>query len=666
MGPVNIASAEGREMRTLFERLFARFFLGVLAIGLASVELAAAQAKAPFTAKDWSGLHSASAIAVAPDGAILYRVSYGADKGSTHNEWWTIGADGAHATKLDLAEGFTPMGFSRDGHSLYGAWTVNHHPQFAVFRVDNGKAAVAPSTVVVLPRGIGSASPSPDGKRFVIAADPRPPDLLEDIRHVHEPELTSLYVVNADGTGGHWWCTDLKYISGGPILDEGSGAAAWSDDSASLAVLSELPRIGHHNVSTAIDVCSATGSRHITDIPNSVAGIAWANGGRDLAFLSTKSAVLTPEHVWTVPASGGSAEDRTPELNGTATDLAGDTHGHVWVLADHGVQNEVDEFRDGALKPVYRWPDGVIGGTPVTPEYTGEGAQIALTVGDPTHARNVAVPEGDHLRKLTHEGDAQLAPIDLGTVRDVHWTSKGGIALEGIATFPAGYVEGKKYPFLVLPHGGPEANDELSLDPLARIIAGLGYVVLQPEYRGSTGYGAAFLAAIYQHFGDRAFEDVDSATDYAIAQGWADPDRLAIFGWSAGGFMTSWTVTQTSRYKAAVEGAGITDWGPFLWTSDIQQIDYDDRWTDEDPQAFRKFSAVAFANKVTTPLLILHGEADQRVPTFQGIEFFQILAARGKTVRLVTYPGSPHFPTLWEQRLNVFQEIADWLHRYNK
>ncbi len=645
---------------------FARFFLGVLAIGLASVGLAAAEAKAPFTAKDWAGLHSASAIAVASDGAILYRVSYGADKGPTHNDWWTIGADGTHATKLDLAEDFTPMGFSRDGHSLYGAWTVNHHPQFAIFPVNNSKAAAAPSTVIVLPRGIGSASPSPDGKRFAIAADPRPPDPLEDIRHVHEPELTSLYVVNADGTGGAWWCTDLKYISGGPILGGGSGATAWSDDSASLAVLSQLPRIGHHDVSTAIDVCNATGSRHITDIPNSVAGIAWANNGREIAFLSTKSAVLTSEHVWTVPASGGSAEDRTPELNGTATDLAGDTQGHVWVLVDHGVQNEVDEFRDGTLKPVHRWPDGIIGGIPVSAEYAGAGSQMALTVGDPTHARNVAVPEGDHLRKLTHEGDAQLAPIDLGAVRTVHWTSKGGIALEGIATFPAGYVEGKKYPFLVLPHGGPEANDELGLDPLARIIAGLGYVVLQPEYRGSTGYGADFLAAIYQHFGDRAFEDVDSATDYAIAQGWADPDRLAIFGWSAGGFMTSWTVTQTSRYKVAVEGAGITDWAPFLWTSDIQQTDYDARWTDEDPEAFRKFSAVAFANKVTTPLLILHGEADQRVPTFQGVEFFQILAARRKTVRLVTYPGSPHFPTLWEQRLNVFQEIADWLHRYNK
>jgi dipeptidyl aminopeptidase/acylaminoacyl peptidase len=471
--------------------------------------------------------------------------------------------------------------------------------------------------------------------------------------------------VNADGTGGGWWCTDLKYVSAS-VLGGGAGALAWSADGQSLAVLSDLPRIGHHDVSTAIDLCSASGTRHITDIPNTVSGIGWADSGRDIAFLSTKSAVLTPEHLWTVPLDGGAAEDRTPSLNGTAMDLTSDVRGHLWVLVDHGVRNEVDEFRNGNLTTVWRWPDGVLAGLPVSSPYAGVSERTALTVGDPEHTHNVAVADGGQLRRITSEGDAQLASVELGVVRAVQWKSKAGISLEGIATFPASYVQGRKYPFLVLPHGGPEANDELSLDPLARTIAGLGYVVLQPEYRGSTGYGADFLAAIYQHFGDRAYEDVDSATDYAVAQGWADPGRLAIFGWSAGGFMTSWTVTQTGRYKAAIEGAGITDWGPFLWTSDIQQIDYDARWSDEDPDVFRKFSAVYFAKNVTTPLLILHGEADPRVPTFQGTEFFQILAARGKTVRMVTYPGSPHFPVQWEQRLNVMQEVTDWLEKYNR
>src|SRR6201999_4657757 len=245
----------------------------------------------------------------------------------------------------------------------------------------------------------------------------------------------------------------------------------------------------------------------------------------------------------------------------------------------------------------------------------------------------------------------------LGEVKILHRTSKDGTNLEGIVTFPADYTPGKNGRFLVLPHGGPEANDEFAFDSFSRLIAGLGFVVMQPQYRGSTGYGSDFLAAIYEHFGDRAYSDVDSATDFAIAQGWADPNRLAIFGWSAGGFMTAWTVTQTHRYKAAIEGAGITDWLSFIPTSDIPQTDYDARLQEKDVAPMLKFSAVMHADRVTTPLLILHGEADLRVPTFQGREYYILLAERGKTVRMVTYPGSPHFPRLAEQRRDVFKEI---------
>lgn len=653
-------------MRTRVERF--AFLWTALTFAAAAAMGQTKPAHGPFTAKDWAGLHSAHAAAVSGNGTILYSVAFGAEKGPTHTDWWTIGVDGKNAKKLEVPDAFHPMGFTRDGEGLYGGWKVNDHQQFAIFALKDGKLASAPTVIVVLPRGVGSASPSPDGKRLAMAADPREPDPKDAVRHVQEPEETSLYVVNADGTGGAWWCRDLKYISGTITVGGGASAAAWSADSNSLAVLSQVPHIGHHEVGSTIDVCSASGTRHVTDIANSVNGIAWTNGGKDLAFLSTKSLVLTPEHVWTVPAAGGTAEDRTPDLNATAVQLASDAKGRVWVSVNRGVRSEVDEFRDGVLKTAYRWPDGAVRGTPVESEYAGSsaGEQMAFTVSDPTHTGNVAVPDGDHLRMITHEGDEQVAGIELGPVEVVQWKSKGGIALEGIATFPAGYEKGKKYPFLVLPHGGPEANDELVFDAFSRTVAGFGYVVLQPEYRGSTGYGADFLAAIYQHFGDRAYEDVDSATDYAIEQGWADPNRLAIFGWSAGGFMTSWTVTQTHRYKAAIEGAGITDWGPFLWTSDISQVDYDARWTEEDPSAFSKFSAVYFAKNVTTPLLILHGEADQRVPTFQGTEYFQLLAARGKTVRMVTYPGSPHFPIVWEQRLDVMHELADWLTKYNK
>jgi dipeptidyl aminopeptidase/acylaminoacyl peptidase len=638
---------------------------GALAV-CASVGLAHAQTPAaprhPFVFDDMVALQSATPVAVTPDGkTILTRVDRGAMKGPAQREWRLIAADGGGSRVLELPDHFQPFGFTRDG-GLYGGYEVQKVQQLAILPVVSGGGVSTPSRIIPLPRGIRSARISPDGERFAILASPRAPDPLDEVRRVIEPEATSLFVVNTDGTKGAWWCDTLTQIADGPTS---GGPLSWSRDSSSLAVVSQTPKIGFKDLRSSIDVCTATGLRHVSDIASPVNGIAWTGDDRTLAFLSTTNTVLTPDHVWTVPATGGAAVDRTPNLVGSAMSLSGDPRGPIWVLVARGVQNEVDTFDDGALTPAARWPRGSVMGLPVFSEFATAPGQTAFAVGDPAHSANVAVLRGDALARITALGDDSLARVDLGPVRVVKWTSKEGVPLEGIATFPSGYQEGRRYPFLVLPHGGPEGNDHLALDSFSRIVAGLGYVVLQPQYRGSTGYGAEFLQAIYQHFGDRAYRDVDSATDFAIAQGWADPDRLAIFGWSAGGFMTAWTVTQTNRYKAAIEGAGITDWASFMWTSDVQQWDYDARWPEKDPQAFAQFSAVTQADKVTTPLLVLHGEADLRVPTYQGREFYEALAARRKTTRMITYPGSGHFPSAWEQRRDVFREIADWLARHN-
>jgi dipeptidyl aminopeptidase/acylaminoacyl peptidase len=638
-------------------------FCKAVVLALASSLAAVAADKHPFSVDDWAALRSARPIVVAPDGAtILYRVDFGGAKGPTNQEWRLIDADGTNARKLDVPEHFTPYGFARDGAALYGAFEVNRVTQLAILPLTSGAVGQTPSVVIMLPSGIHSAVLSPDGSRFAVLASPRPPDPLADVHAIVEPDETSLYVVNRDGTGGTWWCSSLKNIADSGLA--GSAVAAWSPDGSSLALLSQTPKIGFHEVRSFIDVCSAAGPRRVVEIRNAVSDVAWADGGRQLVFLSTTSSVLTPDHVWTVSISGGTPIDRSPKLDGSATGIRSDAHGNVWVLVNRGVQSEVDSFRDDTLTPAHRWPSGVVQ-LPANSELASAPDRPVFTVADPEHVENLAVLQGGTLRKITTESDEALAKVDLGPVRAVKWTSKEGTALEGIATFPAGYTAGRRDPFLVLPHGGPESNDTLRVDFFARLIAGLGYVVLQPEYRGSTGYGTEFLDAIYQHFGDRAYPDVDSATDFAISQGWADPNRLAIFGWSAGGFMTSWTITQTPRYRVAIEGAGITDWASFMWTSDVQQIDYDGRWPEENPNAFLQFSAVAHASQVTTPLLVLHGSNDLRVPTYQGREFFEALAAHGKTTRMVTYPGSGHFPGLWEQRRDVFREVAAWLGRHN-
>jgi len=607
--------------------------------------------KHPFGLEDYSQLHSAHPIDVSPDGKqILYEVNYDGAAGPVKQEWYLIDRDGKNSHKLKLPEHFEPTGFMKDGQSLYGQLEVRDSEQLAIVPLAEGDL----TQILALPRGINDVQISPDGRRFAVSADPRPEDPLEKVRAVVENNETSLYVVGIHGEDPAWWCSDLKNV----------GNIAWSSDGAKIAVLSSTPRIGYHNIRSFVDVCTSTGRRRVAEIPNAAAGIAWTADDRDIAFLSTTTNVLTPDHVWTVSASGGAPADRTPDLQGSALSLKGDTRGTVWVDIDKGVRIEVDTYRDGKVDTVYSWPNGSIMMQVFSP-FTTSPESPAFAVGDPAHSMNVAVAESAGLERITHVGDDLLANVNLGEVRVVNWTAGEGTKLAGIVTFPADYQSGKRYRFLNFPHGGPEGSDLLVFDFFARLIAGMGYVVIQTEYRGSAGNGSDFMNAIYQHFGDRAYSDVDSATDFGIAQGWADPNRLAMFGWSAGGFMTAWTVTQTHRYRAAVEGAGITDWLSFIPTSDIAQVDYDARIEEKDAAPFLKFSPVMFADQVTTPLLILQGESDRRVPTFQGREFFVLLKESGKTARMVTYPGSPHFPRLAEQRRNVFEEISAWLTKYN-
>jgi dipeptidyl aminopeptidase/acylaminoacyl peptidase len=639
-------------MKTSFLKLL--FALaGIACFTFAAGTGVAAADKHAFGIDDYSAIRSARAVAVSPDGkTILYRVSFNGTTGpADKHEWRVMDISGENARKLELPEKFEAFGFTKDGSALYGVLPVGNSGQLAVVPLGEGR----PTQIIALPSGIHGAIISPDGSRFAVLTDPRKADPLAGVHNVVENDETSVYVVGANGAEGAWWCPALVDVT----------EVAWSADGSQLAVVTQLPKMGHHELRSSINVCSATAARKVAEISNGTSGIAWSQNGQELIFASTSTPTITPEHVWTVPAAGGQPVDRTPNLVGTATTLAADPRGNIWVEMHNGVLTEVDAFRGGKLETAYQWPGGIVQGLPVFSPFVSASGAMAFNVGDPSHSTNVAAARGNVLQKITHEGDDTLANVNLGEVKVVHWTAKDGTKLEGIATFPADFVAAKKYPFLVLPHGGPEANDEFQIDAFARIVAGMGYVVLQPEYRGSTGYGAEFLSAIYQHFGDRAYSDVDSATDFAIAQGWADPNRLAIFGWSAGGFMTSWTVTQTHRYKAAIEGAGITDWLSFIPTSDTWQVDYDARLQEKDVNPMLQFSAVMHVDQVTTPLLILHGEADIRVPTFQGREYYVLLAERGKTVRMVTYPGSPHFPRLAEQRRDVFKELGDWLKKYN-
>ena len=253
----------------------------------------------------------------------------------------------------------------------------------------------------------------------------------------------------------------------------------------------------------------------------------------------------------------------------------------------------------------------------------------------------------------------------------IRWKSKDGQEVEGLLTLPVGYETGKKYPLILNIHGGPAGAfaetfiGRFSVYPIAAFAA-RGYAVLRPNPRGSSGYGKQFRYANVADWGGKDFEDDMSGVDQVIAMGIADPDHLAVLGWSYGGFMTSWVVTHTDRFKAAVVGAGVTDLWSFTGTSDIPGFLPD--YFDGDPwDQFRNFadhSPITFVKNVKTPTLILHGEADIRVPTSQGYEFYHALKKLGVTTKMVVYPRTPHGPREPKFILDIAQRNIDWVETY--
>src|SRR5215469_9444227 len=232
--------------------------------------------KHPFSIDDYSALRGARAVAVAPDGeTILYRVSFDGTSGPADKHvWHLIEASGENARKLTLPENFEPSGFTKEGSALYGAYPVGKLTQLAIVPFNETK----PTQIVTLPSGIRSAIISPDGARFAVLADPRKKDPLADVRTVVENDETSLYVIGLDGEGS-WWCPTLKDITD----------IAWSPDGSHIAVITQWPKMGHHELHSFVDVCSPAGARRLAEIPNGTSGVARAKRGQENVFASTSS-----------------------------------------------------------------------------------------------------------------------------------------------------------------------------------------------------------------------------------------------------------------------------------------------------------------------------------------------------------------------------------------
>jgi dipeptidyl aminopeptidase/acylaminoacyl peptidase len=300
-----------------------------------------------------------------------------------------------------------------------------------------------------------------------------------------------------------------------------------------------------------------------------------------------------------------------------------------------------------------------------------DGQVIAVIQDSPESPNDVFVtgPDFRTFNRLTTT-NPQAAQFALGSSEVVAWKNDGW-TVEGVLLKPVGFEAGKRYPLLVVAHGGPAGayvnNYRVGGLEGGQLWAGQGWAVFYPNPRGSTNYGEKFLRANINDWGGGDYRDIMTGVDALVARGLADPDKLALVGWSYGGYMTAWSITQTARFKAAMVGAGLTNLWSMYGTNDIPNVligYFGGQAGPERLPLYMERSALTRIDKVVTPTLILHGGSDERVPIGQAQELFRGLKDRGKPTELVFYPREGHGITEYYHQKDRLTRIQDWITRY--
>ena len=477
----------------------------------------------------------------------------------------------------------------------------------------------------------------------------------------------------------------------------------------------------------AVDV-STRRVRQVTNEPLSLLGFAWSPDGRSIALQIPKSAMLQsfpvssadPVVVGLVPSRGGAivnvaeisgavglarwspdgstiavsvyqgkAVSKVPNrialvsvkeqsapryllkgYNGSLADFAWVRGGRAIVFS--GIEGsktrlrlidvESDELssaflREGAMEDI---------------SVSDKGPRITYFDESPRHPRDLWISDLDGPSRQLTRLNPQVDKLLFADEEIIHWKAQDGVLIEGLLLKPSGLQVGRRFPLVVMPHGGVTGWSRWKFGFLTDVgqvmAASHGFAVLYPNPRGTPGYGTGFEDELVGDVGGHEVTDILSGIDFLVQEGIADPQKLGIGGWSWGGTIAVSAISQTNRFKCAIDGGGVVDWISFFGQSDSPAIATSlfggtplDR-----PELYRERSPIFHLSGVTAPLLVLHGEEDTHVPTGQAWEIYRLLKAEGKSVEFVIYPREKEYLLEPAHAFNFMSRVLDWYERHLK
>jgi len=703
-----------------------RLRVSLLLIIVVSLAAPALAQKRSITEKDFFNFVWIGDPQVAPDGSrvAFVRVTVNEKKDGYSTAIWTVSTASGETRQLTNGPRDTTPRWSPDGKFLVFVRAPEisgrtEPPQLFMLAMGGGE----PFQFTTLPRGAGGPQWSPDGKMILFynsaaaeelakaarnatpsatpAASPTPPERESDVRVINRA------VYRANGTGyldfkhqQHIWVVTApktgdekvtpKQLTKGHFDD---GGAVWARDSGRIYFESdytdepyyELPRTDIYSI-------APTGGEpsKLTSFDMGAGGFTISPDGKQVAFIASVSQPVrsyTQADLWVMDlAQGAKPRNLTANFDSDiGGGLTGDQvaprggGGNLPVWSQDGRSLTMLYVKEGkANLGLFDVASGrqsdVTTGNQAVVSYRAlpDASKFVLLLSTPTHVGDLywLDKRGGQPKQLTHVNDELFSKLNLTDPEEIWHTSFDGKKIQAWVQKPPDFDPNKKYPLILNIHGGPHAAYGFIFDHEFQWMAAKGYVVLYPNPRGSTSYGQEFGNIIQHNYPGDDYKDLMAGVDELVKRGYIDEKKMGVTGGSGGGLLTNWTITQTTRFAAAVSQRDIASWSDWWYTADFTL--FQPSWFKappfEDPEDYRRRSPITYVNKIQTPLMLILGEVDYRTPTGPGGEaMFRALKYRKIPTVMVRFPNESHELSRSGQpwhRVERLQHIVGWFDKW--